>query len=608
MNFSILNKSNKLFYIIYKICLVTSISTILALCGEVIIRKDFYEMYHYFYVNIEAFILLILLLSSLITIFYCVFNNIGVSTILVGIPYFLGQTINYYKFAIKGEYVSPSDIRLISEAINISSKFNFYITPNIIWSAVCLVWIIALTLIIKEKINNKKERLYIVFISLTLFISLINTIKNNETVSKLGIEISMFNIKENYEDNGFLFTFINSLNSLDINEPENYSKNEVFKYLELSGLVNKEDIKSKPNIIIIMNEAFTDVTDLPDVHFSEDPISFFKSLQKEFTSGNAITPVFGGLTSQVEYQVLTGNSTYFTDVNNVVYLNCINKGFPSIVNVLNSIGYNSIAIHPYERNFYSRESVYKDLGFTDFISEEDFINPDRIRGYITDKELSRRIIEEYEKKQDNIPLFIHSISMQNHGPYDSGYNEANILLESEVLSEDNRAIVSEYANLLKRSDEGLEYLVEYFSNINEPTIILMFGDHKPILGDNMSTYKQLGVVGDTITYEQYYDIMHTPFVIWNNYGLTNEQYTDVDTSYLGAILLKIAGLNYDKYFNYLYNFAGDILAFNDKFYIDKNRNILSIANLNKESQDKLDDLWMLQYDRSFGKNYIEMVD
>lgn len=80
----------------------------------------------------EAFILLILFLSSLITIFYCIFNNIGISTALIGISYFLVQTINYYKFYIKGEYLSPSDIMLLNEAVNISSKFNFYISPNIL--------------------------------------------------------------------------------------------------------------------------------------------------------------------------------------------------------------------------------------------------------------------------------------------------------------------------------------------------------------------------------------------------------------------------------------------------------------------------------------------
>ncbi len=591
--------------VLYMVCLINSLSTSIILCGEIVIRKSFFEIYRYFCVNYGAFFILMILLSGIITMLYLVFNNIGISTTIVGVTYIALQIINYFKFTLKGEYVGLFDINLIREAVNISKRFNIQLTLNIIWSILCLSWLISITLIIKEKINSKKIRYCGTIISMIIIILMVNVIMNDDVINGIGIDTNEFNINENYENNGFLFTLINRAGRLNINQPENYNKENIKTVINKSGLVGQEDIELKPNIIIIMNEAFTDITELQNISVSEDPLSYFRQLQKDFTSGNVITPVFGGFTSQVEYQVLTGNSTFFTGAANIAYSDYIYDGFPSIVNSLNNIGYNSIAIHPYKKDFYSRDAVYSKLGFSRFITEEDFIDPHRIRSYISDQDLVERIIKEYEENKNSKPLFIHAVTMQNHGPYDSDEDmELNISVESAKLNESNKSILSVYANLLKESDDAFKYLVEYFKGVAEPTIIVMFGDHKPVLGNNFSAYRQLGIVDDNMNCTRFYDIYHTPFVIFNNFGLDKKYYSKVDSTYLGAIILKNAKLNYDIYFNHLYNQLDFLAAINEFFYVNGDGEINDINDIPTETQDVLDNLWLLQYDRIFGKNYI----
>ena len=56
-----------------------------------------------------------------------------------------------------------------------------------------------------------------------------------------------------------------------------------------------------------------------------------------------------------------------------------------------------------------------------------------------------------------------------------------------------------YLSLVKRSDEAFQELVDYFSNVSEPTILCMFGDHLPSIEDGF--YEELfGTSLDPVSY------------------------------------------------------------------------------------------------------------
>ncbi len=172
----------------------------------------------------------------------------------------------------------------------------------------------------------------------------------------------------------------------------------------------------KPNVIFIMNEAFWDPTLLKNVKFSEDPLPTVHRLQKEMTSGFLLSPQFGGGTSNVEFEILSGQSMSFMPAGSVPYQQYISRPLPSLASYFKSQGYASTAIHSYERWFWNRENVYRYMGFDEFISKEGFDNPVNKGAFIADDEVSRRIIQEVEENEE--PTFIYAVTMQNHGPYD----------------------------------------------------------------------------------------------------------------------------------------------------------------------------------------------
>ena len=79
--------------------------------------------------------------------------------------------------------------------------------------------------------------------------------------------------------------------------------------------------------------------------------------------------------------------------------------------------------------------------------------------------------------------------MQNHSGYAQGWNnlERTILLPDELKQADSTA--EQYMALARESDKALEELIAYYSQCEEPTLIVFFGDHQPPLKN--AFYEQL---------------------------------------------------------------------------------------------------------------------
>src|SRR5690606_15893724 len=84
------------------------------------------------------------------------------------------------------------------------------------------------------------------------------------------------------------------------------------------------------------------------------------------------------------------------------------------------------------------------------------------------------------------------------------------------------------------------------SNIEEPTILVYFGDHIPPIGNQL--YQKLG-----------FDIYgekgkKTPVLIWSNYTRFKDK-IDIDANMLGAYVLDLIGYNQYPFMNYLSLFS-----------------------------------------------------
>lgn len=429
--------------------------------------------------------------------------------------------------------------------------------------------------------------------------------------TQIGVRDIVWDQRTNYALNGFIVGFFINLKYISIDSPEGYSQLAIAEIVNEKKVIhpNEEDeTHERPNILVLMNEAFWDPKYLPNVSFSQDPTPTISNLERGGFVQRFISPTIGGKTANVEFEVLTGFSTKFLPTGSVPYNQHIHGPIPSFVRLLKEQDYQTVAIHPYHKWFYSRESVYPFMGFDRFLSIDDFDGALQRGDFISDTALSERIINEYEAKSKEQPLFLFAVTMQNHGPYDKiRYEEApDVVVTSEVLSEKNLSILQTYTQGIYEADNSLNHLINHFQKETEPVVVVFFGDHLPMLGYSFATYVESGFIATSNeaewSFEEKRKMHEIPIVIWANYPIQNEEKRVIGASYVAQYLINTLGLQSNGYFNILAQSSVEIGANIHGLTLDANGNAYEeMPNALKLSESFN---WLMQYDLMFGKSYL----
>ncbi|GMX65586.1 hypothetical protein Elgi_48570 [Paenibacillus elgii] len=319
--------------------------------------------------------------------------------------------------------------------------------------------------------------------------------------------------------------------------------------IEIQTEWSPEELQKPPNIIILLSEAFWDITQIKSLQFSEDPAPMFHALQEKFTHGTLLSPMFGGGTANVELEVLTGHSMRFFPEDSTPYEQYIKQPTASLASLLAGQGYKTTAISPFYHWFFNSSEVYKHLGFSRFISLE-YFNPDEYVGpYIGDHAVVRRIIEESERNPG--PDFIFANTMENHYHYWPGKFKKNHIEVKSHMSNAVTGIAETYAQGLSGADRALQELVLHFSRLKEPTIIVFFGDHLPSL-EKLLVYKESNYISGEDDPDFLEKMHNTPVVIWSNYlPKETKEELHMSPSFLGPYILNLAKRPGGPYMDFL---------------------------------------------------------
>ncbi len=293
----------------------------------------------------------------------------------------------------------------------------------------------------------------------------------------------------------------------------------------------------KPNAIIIMNEAFSDLQSTFDLACSQDAIPYFRSLCESYPHGISYSSVRGNNTCSTEFELLSGVSTALTAKGATIYeSNAV--PMQTLVSAMNARGYETVGIHPYYRTGYNRDAVYNALGFDKTYFMDDFEDAEYMHGFISDKSNYEKLIDCYEAADK--PFFCFNVTMQNHAGYDDDGN-----LSDKVMAKTNSDAgdaLNNYLTLLHESDKALKYLISYFESVKEPTVILFVGDHQPMLGKSFYE-EQIGKLLDDFSVEDVSRMYEVPYLIWANFPLNSECVpAETSMNYLQDILFETAGI------------------------------------------------------------------
>ena len=562
--------------------------------------------------------------------------------------------VNFYVVKFRGSPIVPWDILSLRTAGNVASNYDYVIYWHMLFSTFGFAFVMLGTGKMKSRIRLKRVRFPFLAAAVLSLILLTNSIQNEDVKTFWGMDTTLFTPNVRYRKNGLLVAYLANLNLIHINKPDGYSVSKVkeiegqireteteydqIDYPDKNESVQEEDdtafqgtnlkalaadvqsapsqtetekqqaistgdgksstekssfdLSQAPNIIVIMNEAFSDLSVIGNFETSEDYMPFFHSMMDQYTGGHLMVSVKGGNTANTEYEFLSGDSMAFLPQGSVVYQQYISSKIPTLASYLGSLGYSTEGLHPYLGSGWDRERVYPLLGFDEFKDVDYFTGAKTIRKFVSDESAFDKIIEEFQNKGSQ-KKFIFEVTMQNHSGYmanpatDNGFTQ-ELTLTGLPYENANTVAAERYLTLIKKSDEAYEKLITWFEqNVTEPTIIVTFGDHEPSdyvtdVIDGLTGYDS-----NTTDLEEVQKHYQVPFFIWNNMGIGKDQSVNLmSVNYLAAYIMKEAGLPMTDYQQFLTQLQKQVPVVCANTYIDADGTYHDWKDLSSDTQNK----------------------
>lgn len=452
-------------------------------------------------------------------VFYC--SILSVVWVVMGI-------VNMVLLYCRVTPFNASDLRLIDTGIKTAGKYFNFVTFVIAAAAAVGVFAIIIVVFIKApKITYK-----IVYWRNLIVIGIIFAF----TAAIINISVDMgflsgrfSNLTDAYHEYGFVYCFGNSLVNTGVKKPSDYSEEKIDEIIDKNNNndkkeENKED-DIEANVLFLQLESFIDLSNVKDLELSEDPIPTFNTLKKKYSSGSLEVYNIGYGTSNTEFEIMTGLNLDDFGPGEFPYRTILlETTCESIGYDLKENGYATHAIHNNNATFYSRHTVFENLGFDTFTSVE-YMNDVEYTpiGWAKDMCLIDHIFNAMNSTEEKD--FVYTISVQGHGSYPSTstYENPEIIV-SGIEDEARKYAIEYYANEIREMDNFIAELTKRLSEYDEKVVLVMYGDHLPGLGFSEDDLKNAS-------------LYKTEYIIWDNFGL-EKQDEDLQTFQLASKVLE----------------------------------------------------------------------
>lgn len=430
---------------------------------------------------------------------------------------------------------NASDLRLLDAAANIIDQ---YFTPFLITLVLVVLGIIVLILVVLFIRGKKIEYSINYWRNLIIIgIALIVCITSTDIAVKTGFLATKFtNLTNAYNEYGFIYCFGSGLFNTGVKKPSDYSQNKIDEIMDGIHYNKAENEqlqtpKNMPNIIFLQLESFFDINKAKNIEFSSDPIPYFNQLKKEYTSGYLNVFNVGYGTCNTEFEIITSMNLDDFGPGEIPYKSVLkNNTCESMAFDLKEYGYSTHAMHNNDATFYSRKSVFPNIGFDTFTSIE-YMNVEEYtyEGWAKDKILTDEIIKTIKSTEEKD--YIYTISVQGHGSYPTSKVLDNPVIKvlSGIEDEGRKNAIEYYANQIHEMDEFVRELTTALNELGEDTILVMYGDHLPGLG-----FSEKDLINGSL--------YQTEYIVWDNFGMPKED-EDIETFQLSPKVMASLGMN-----------------------------------------------------------------
>lgn len=568
-------------------------------------------------------------------LFFACVGNIHTPVTLVNIFCYIFGMVNHFVLEFRGTPFVPADLFSAKTGMTVAGGYNIAPDNQVVLSTT--LFVLLLVIAHKMRMENPDKRIVRAVRVGGVLAALLccGALYRTDWFAEHGMKPDFFNQARGYTNRGSMFQFFINTKYLKVQEPKDYSAEDTSSIVEdmlpnvdAAGVVEIEETEL-PNIICVMNETLSDLSVVGEFETNQDYMPYIRSLTENTVRGYVHVPVYGAGTANSEFEFLTGDSIAFLPTGSCAYESYVKGPQPSLVSSLDVLGYHKIAFHPYYGDNWNRDNVYPYLGFDSFADISTILGEDIVAEYRADKNFGKyyqavnarypdqqvflrryvsdtfdyaKVNEMYEQNEaeGDTPFFMFNVTMQNHSGYMYSYSnfDQEVYLTGEM--EGKYPKVDQYLSLIKRSDDALRELIDYYSQVEEPTIICIFGDHQPSVEQEF--YEELyGKSLSELTMEEEQKMYITPFLIWANYDIEEKTVEDISLNYLSTLLLETAGLPMTAYQQYLAELCKTLPVITTVGYMDNQGNWYRIDDADSLYADLIENYRKVQYNNLLDK-------
>lgn len=453
----------------------------------------------------------------LIWLFYFLSGRAWVGYLGCAVPMGTLMAANYFKIRLRTDPVLATDLRLISEAWNTVGGYDLALGKLLPAALACLAAGLVFSIVMMPRgIRSRRPRLFGAASCLALIaVALAGPYSSEDIYQRINHNdiVNAWSDTQLYLSKGCIYSFLHSGKELFPTPPEGYRRAQAARML---AEYPDSDIPEgkKVSIMGFMLEGFCDLTDFEFLAGQESVAQLYApwhALEEQSVSGNLLTNIFGGGTVETERGFLTGYSVHDN----------FRGPTESYVWYLRDQGYQTFGSHPGQEWFYNRQNVNRYLGFQEYRFMERYFS-----SYCTMEEaredsdalLAAKDLERLRERIADGPCFSFSVTYQNHGPYDPAFSGGEFRLTPEGCgaSEETCRLLNDYMDGISRTIRAFTELTLELEDMDEPVVLVLFGDHKPALGESGIAYYWMGIDFDLSTTQGFYNYYSTPYLIWAN--------------------------------------------------------------------------------------------
>ncbi len=483
------------------------------------------------------------------------FGRLRIALMVQTTFFMLAGLANYFVLSFRSAPIMPWDIYSIRTAASVAGGFSYQPEATQFFILAGFLALLFLEFFCQLTITRKKWylRLVLSVASLFLLAGLTSMLHQDTYIRKFKLYDKLFTPAVMNKRCGNSVAFLMELKYISVDKPKGYHPADAATLLA-SYDTPQTPVTKRPNIIVIMNEAFSDLSVLGDFETNVDYMPFFHAMQKG--ADNTVTgwlnvSVLGGNTANTEFEFLTGHSLAFLPQGSVAYQQYVKQATPALPAHLKELGYQTVAMHPYHATGWERNRVYPLLGFDDMYFLDDFSHIEELRKYADDATCYKKIEELYEAK-GNTPLFVFNVTMQNHSPYTESFDNFSPDVHVADAASDT---LDNYLSLIKRSDASLQEFIAYLEEQPEDTIVVFFGDHQPTMSVSKPIRRLNHAATDNLSDVENSLYYKVPFLVWANFDIQKGSQVETSPGILGAQVLQACNLPLSPYENFLIQLA-----------------------------------------------------